>query len=48
MASASILPTKERPTSPEAAELTYYQDLFTMGTYLVHTNLSVQSCKLLI
>jgi hypothetical protein len=32
MASASILPTKERPTSPKATELTYYQELFAILT----------------
>jgi hypothetical protein len=32
MASASIIPTKERPTSPETAELTYYQELFAILT----------------
>jgi hypothetical protein len=32
MASASIIPMKERPTSPETAELTYYQELFTILT----------------
>jgi hypothetical protein len=32
MASASMLPTRECPTSPEAAELTYYQELFAILT----------------
>jgi hypothetical protein len=32
MALASILPTEERPTSSEAAELAYYQELFAILT----------------
>jgi hypothetical protein len=30
MALASILPTEEHPISPEATELTYYQELFAI------------------
>jgi hypothetical protein len=32
MASASIIPMKERTMSPEAAELTYYHELFAILT----------------
>jgi hypothetical protein len=32
MALASILTTGEHPTSPEAVELTYYQELFAILT----------------